>query len=63
MKNPFKSKYYFRILDKIAELENERAKLQRLVVGTYYINTERFHRLNLLIAEIESKIKVLRGLL
>ncbi len=64
MRSPFKSKYYYAIIDKIAELENQAAEIQLEKARTKQtIRPELYCSLVCRIAEIESKIKVLRALL
>ena len=64
MKNPFKSKYYFRIIDRIATYEEVKAELERKkMLVRQSINPKEYCDLIIKIAEIERKIDLLRALL
>ena len=64
MKNPFKSKYYFRIIDRIATYENVKAELERKkMLVRQSINPKEHCALIVQIAEVQKKLDLLRALL
>ncbi len=64
MKNPFKSKYYFRIIDRIAIYEDVKAELERKkMLVRQSINPKEHCALIVQIAEVQKKIDLLRALL
>ena len=64
MKNPFKSKYYFRIIDRIATYEDIKAELERKKMLVRESIDPREHcALIVKIAEVQKKIDLLRALL
>ena len=64
MKNPFKSKYYFRIIERIATYEDVKSTLEgKKVLIRQSINPKEYCDLIIKIAEIERKIDLLRALL
>ena len=64
MKNPFKSKYYFRIIDRIATYENVKAELtSKKMLVRQSINPREHCALIVQIAEVQKKLDLLRNLL
>ena len=64
MKNPFKSKYYFRIIDRIATYEDVKAELERKKMLTRQSIHPREHcALIVQIAEVQKKLDLLRALI
>ena len=64
MKSPFKSKYYFRILDRIAELENRKAELEaEKAQFKQTLQPKEYCSLVCRIADMNKQITLLRGLL
>lgn len=64
MKNPFKSKYYFRIVDRIATYEEVKAELERKkLMVRQSINPKEHCALIVQIAEVQKKLDLLRNLL
>jgi hypothetical protein len=64
MKNPFKSKYYFRIIDRIATYEDVKAELERKkMLVRQSINPREYCALIVQIAEVQNKLDLLRALL
>lgn len=64
MKNPFKSKYYFRIIDRIATYEEVKAELERKkMMVRQSINPKEHCALIVQIAEVQKKLDLLRALL
>lgn len=64
MKNPFKSKYYFRIIDRIATYENIKAELiSKKMLVRQTLNPKEHCALIVQIAEVQKKIDLLRNLL
>ena len=64
MKSPFKSKYYFRIIDAIARYENQAEALKAQKSGMKQsLQPKEYCAIICRIAEAEKKIKLLRGLL
>lgn len=64
MKNPFKSKYYFRIIDRIATYEEVKAELERKkMLVRKSINTREHCALIVQIAEVQKKLDLLRAII
>lgn len=64
MKNPFKSKYYFRIIDRIATYEEVKAELERKkMLVRQSIHPAEHCAMIVKIAEVQKKIELLRALL
>ena len=64
MKNPFKSKYYFRIIDRIATYEEVKAELERKKMLTRQsINTREHCALIVQITEVQKKLDLLRAII
>jgi hypothetical protein len=64
MKNPFKSKYYFRIIDRIATYEDIKAELvSKKMLVRQSINPKEHCALIVQIAEVQKRIDLLRNLL
>ena len=64
MKNPFKSKYYFRIIERIATYEDVKATLEdKKVLIRQSINPKEYCELIVRIADVQKKIDLLRNLL
>lgn len=64
MKSPFKSKYYFRIIDRIAELENRKAELEaEKAQHKQTLRPKEYCSLACKIADMNKQIKLLRSLL
>ena len=64
MKNPFKSKYYFRIIDRIATYENVKAELERKkLLIRQSINQKEHCALIVQIAEVQKKLDLLRAII
>ena len=64
MKNPFKSKYYFRIIDRIATYEDVKAELEsKKMLVRQSINPKEHCALIVQIAEVQKRIDLLRNLL
>ena len=64
MMNLFKSKYYYRIIDRIAELENKKADLETEKNRTKQtLNPAGYCHYMVRIADLQLKINTLRGLL
>ena len=64
MKNSFKSKYYHRIIDRIATYENVKAELERKKMLTRQsINTREHCALIVQIAEVQKKLDLLRAII
>lgn len=64
MKNPFKSKYYFRITDRIATYEDVKAELERKkMLVRQSINPKEHCALIVQIAEVQKKLDLLRAII
>ena len=64
MKNPFKSKYYFRIIDRIATYENVKAELvSKKILVRQSINPREHCVLIVQIAEVQKKLDLLRAII
>lgn len=64
MKSPFKSKYYFRIIDRIAELENDRFALESEKARLKQtLQPKEYCALSCKITDMNKLIKLLRSLL
>jgi hypothetical protein len=64
MRNPFKSRHYFRLIDKIADLESERDALAREKDKIKQsLSPREYCTLSVRIADIQIKINLLRALL
>jgi hypothetical protein len=64
MKNPFKSKYYFRIIDRIATYEDVKAELERKkLLIRQSIHPAEHCALIVQIAEVQKRLDLLRALL